>query len=85
MKRKINWIVIIPLLIIVFVIISMTPGISYRVGKDERAVLFNGFSRELEKENIIELGIRYKFPWNEVHIYNIRETNLDEEFDVLDK
>ena len=85
MKGKINWLVIIPVLIIIFVVVITSSGISYRVSKDERAVLFNRLSGESDKENIIEPGRRFKFPWNEVHIYNITEAQLDQEFDILDK
>lgn len=85
MKRKINWLVITPIIIIVFVLVSMSPGVRYKVEKDERAVLFNRLSGEVDKDNSIGPGRGYKFPWNEIHIYNISETQLDEEFDVLDE
>jgi regulator of protease activity HflC (stomatin/prohibitin superfamily) len=84
-KRKINWLVITPASIIIFVGVIMSPGVRYRVGKDERAVLFNRLSGDLDQENIIGPGRGLKFPWNELHIYNISETQLDEEFDILDK
>ena len=51
----------------------------------EKAVIFKPYSSGLDKENIYGEGFHIIAPWNELHIYNVREQQRDEPMDVLDK
>jgi regulator of protease activity HflC (stomatin/prohibitin superfamily) len=51
----------------------------------ERGVIFKPYSTGLDKENIYGEGFHIIAPWNDMLIYNVRETQRDEPMDVLDK
>ncbi|MGB3585234.1 MAG: prohibitin family protein, partial [Tunicatimonas sp.] len=51
----------------------------------ERGVLFKPFAGGLQKDKVFEPGFVVKAPWNEMHVYNVREQNVEETMDVLDK
>jgi regulator of protease activity HflC (stomatin/prohibitin superfamily) len=58
---------------------------SYTVYVHQRAVIFNKFDGGLDKETIIGPGTWYKLAWEEVYIYDVIETRMDEDLDALDK
>ncbi len=49
----------------------------------ERGVLFRPFSGGLDKTNIYQPGFHLVAPWNTMYVYNVRETQVDEEMEVL--
>lgn len=49
----------------------------------ERGVLFRTFSGGLDKENIYQPGFHVVAPWNTMHVYEVREVQLEEEMEVL--
>ena len=51
----------------------------------ERAVIFKPYTSGLDKQNIYGEGFHIIAPWNELHVYNVREQQRDEPMDVLDK
>lgn len=55
--------------------ITLQPG--------ERGVLFYRFSGGLDKDNIYTPGFHVVAPWNEMHVYPVREQQLDEQMSVL--
>ncbi|MEQ8904202.1 prohibitin family protein [Ekhidna sp.] len=67
------------------VLLSAFNRIFYRIEASERAVLFRSLSGTLEKENIIGPGWHVKAPWNDVYIYEVSESKIEETMDVLDK
>lgn len=67
---------------VLFILIKQT---YYRVQFEERAVIFKPFSGGLDKENVVQPGIYYDFPWNDIHIYYVMEDRTEEELNVLDK
>lgn len=78
-----------PFLIIGFialiVLVSAFNRIFYRIEASERAVLFRALSGTLEKENIIGPGWHMKAPWNDIYMYEVSESKIEETMDVLDK
>jgi regulator of protease activity HflC (stomatin/prohibitin superfamily) len=71
--------------IILIVLVSAFNRIFYRIEASERAVLFRALSGTLEKENIIGPGWHMKAPWNDIYMYEVSESKIEETMDVLDK
>ncbi|MEP0984995.1 prohibitin family protein [Ekhidna sp.] len=72
--------------IIAFVVLlSAFNRIFYRIEASERAVLFRSLSGTLEKDNIIGPGWNVKAPWNDIYVYEVSESKIEETMDVLDK
>ena len=67
------------------VLLSAFNRIFYRIEASERAVLFRSLSGTLEKDNIIGPGWNVKAPWNDIYIYEVSESKIEETMDVLDK
>ncbi|MEO9484785.1 MAG: prohibitin family protein [Ekhidna sp.] len=67
------------------VLLSAFNRIFYRIEASERAVLFRALSGTLEKENIIGPGWNVKAPWNDIYVYEVSESKIEETMDVLDK
>src|SRR5688572_5405191 len=70
---------------ITIVILLLLTSSSYTVNQFERAVIFKKFGGGLDKENVIGAGTWYKPAWDEVYIYNVGESLLEESLDALDK
>lgn len=53
------------------------------IDSGERGVLFRTFSGGLDKENIYQPGFHIVAPWNTMNVYEVRETQQEEEMEVL--
>jgi len=51
----------------------------------DRGVIFRKFSSGLDKENIFMPGFHIIAPWNDLHVYDVKEQKSEETMDVLDK
>ncbi|MDA3780574.1 MAG: prohibitin family protein [Bacteroidales bacterium] len=51
----------------------------------ERGIIFRKFTTGLDKENIYQPGFHVIAPWNNMHVYNVKEQKEEEGMDVLDK
>ncbi|MFK7953541.1 MAG: prohibitin family protein [Ekhidna sp.] len=67
------------------ILLSAFNRIFYRIEASERAVLFRSLSGTLEKDKIIGPGWNVKAPWNDVYVYEVSESKIEETMDVLDK
>ena len=78
-----------PLIVIGVIVLILVFGLSSRlffiVEAGERAVIFKTLGGGLDKENIMSPGFSVKAPWNQVHVYDVRENSAEEKMDVLDK
>lgn len=72
-------------IILFFSVIYLSSSIFLTINAGERGVLFKKFSGGLDKETIYEPGFVVKAPWNQMYVYNVKETNVEETMDVLDK
>ncbi|MBC6995881.1 prohibitin family protein [Neolewinella lacunae] len=68
-------------LFIFLIIFSNSAFITIDAG--ERGVLFRRFSGGLDKQNIYQPGFHMVAPWNDMYVYEVRETQLEEEMEVL--
>jgi len=68
-----------------FAIIYLSSSLFLTIGAGERGVLFKPFSGGLQKDKVFEPGFVIKAPWNDMLVYNVREQNVEETMDVLDK
>lgn len=68
-----------------FLIVYLSSSIFLTIKPGERAVIFRKFSTGLDKENVFTPGFLMKWPWNEMYIYDVKETKVEERMDVLDK
>lgn len=68
-----------------FAVIYLSSSIFLTIDAGERGVLFRKFGGGLDKETIYQPGFMVKAPWNDMYIYDVRETNIEEPMDVLDK
>lgn len=71
--------------IALFILMGLSSSIFYTVNATQRAVIFYKFGGGLDKDNVILPGFHMKAPWNEVYIYDVQETSMGENMDVLDK
>lgn len=51
----------------------------------ERGVIFRPFTSGLDKVNILSPGFHIVAPWNDLHVYDVKEMKAEETMDVLDK
>ncbi|MEN9444002.1 MAG: hypothetical protein RIS47_892 [Bacteroidota bacterium] len=72
-------------LVLVLLILLVSNSTFVIVQPGERGVIFRPFTGGLDKENIFMPGFNVIAPWNEVFIYNVKEQNVEETMDVLDK
>ncbi len=77
--------IVITVAVALIVIIGLSSSIFYTIKSSERAVLFKKFSGGLDKENIIIPGFHIKAPWNDVIVFDVAESKVEETMDVLDK
>src|SRR6056297_2989071 len=81
-KSTTIWIILAVILLIVGILSTAT---FVTIQPRERGVIFRKFTTGLDKEHIFEPGFKIIAPWNEMHIYNVREQQEEESMDVLDK
>lgn len=70
--------------VILFVIILLSSSLFFTIKPGERGVIFDRFTG-LKKDNIYNPGFNVKAPWNEIIIYDVTESQIEEPMDVLDK
>ncbi len=68
---------------ILFVVLAMVSSATFvTVDSGERGVLFRRFSG-LDKEQIYPPGFHVVAPWNTMHVYEVREQQIEEAMEVL--
>ncbi len=67
------------------VLMAVSSSLFYTIQSTDRAVIFYPFGLGLDKDNVIDQGIHFKAPWNDVYIYKVNEMSSDENMDILDK
>ncbi|MFC2124316.1 prohibitin family protein [Bacteroidota bacterium] len=70
--------------IILFVVILLSSSLFFTIRPGERAVIFDRFTG-LKKDVIYTPGFHVKAPWNELILYDVTESQIEETMDVLDK
>jgi regulator of protease activity HflC (stomatin/prohibitin superfamily) len=69
--------------IVLLVLIIFSNATFLTIDAGERGVLFRRFSGGLDLENIYTPGFHVVAPWNSMYVYDVRETQLEEEMEVL--
>ena len=78
--------IIIFLLFALTILFSFASSMFFLVESTERAVIFYKLSSiGLDKKNVINPGLHFKAPWNEVYTFDITDNLVEETIDVLDK
>jgi regulator of protease activity HflC (stomatin/prohibitin superfamily) len=72
-------------IIALIIVISISSSLFYTINATQRGVIFYKFGMGLDKDHIIQPGVHFKAPWNDVYVYDVQETSKDENMDVLDK
>lgn len=83
MKKRTTFWILLAVVAIIVAIISSATFVTIQPG--ERGVVFRKFTTGLDKEHIYEPGFKMIAPWNEMHLYNVKEQQTEQELDVLDK
>lgn len=83
MKKSTTFWIILSVIVIIALILSSATFVTIQPG--ERGVIFRKFTTGLDKENIFRPGFKIIAPWNEMHIYNVKEKQEEESMDVLDR
>jgi regulator of protease activity HflC (stomatin/prohibitin superfamily) len=77
-----------PLIVVTFVVlivvVFLSSSLFFTIKPGERGVIFDRFTG-LKKDNIYEPGFHVKAPWNELILYDVTESKIEETMDVLDK
>lgn len=71
--------------IVLFVLIIFGSQMFVTIQPGERGVIFRKFTTGLDLENIFDPGFKVIAPWNEMHVYNVKEQQSEEQMDILDK
>ncbi|MFC2119408.1 prohibitin family protein [Bacteroidota bacterium] len=71
--------------IFLVVLIIFGSKMFYTLQPGDKGVIFRKFTTGLDKENIIGEGFHVIAPWNDLHIYNVKEQKSEETMDVLSK
>lgn len=82
---KKNQLLIIIAIASVLVLLIFGSRMFYIIQPGERAVIFRPFTSGLDKDNIYQPGFQVVAPWNDFHIYDVKELKAEETMDVLDK
>lgn len=72
-------------IVLFFTVVYLSSSIFLTIQPGERGVLFRRFGGGLDKETTYTPGFHIKAPWNEMFVYNVKERNVEETMDVLDK
>jgi prohibitin 1 len=68
---------------ILIIVIMFSSATFLTIEPGYRGVLFRRFAGGLDKENIYSPGFHVIAPWNTMHLYSVREVQLEEEMEVL--
>lgn len=71
--------------VILVALVIVGSKLFYTLQPGERAVVFRKFTTGLDKEKIFQPGFHIIAPWNDLHIYNVKEQKSEETMDVLSK
>jgi regulator of protease activity HflC (stomatin/prohibitin superfamily) len=70
--------------VVLFVVILLSSSLFLTIRQGERGVIFDRFTG-LKKDNIYNPGFHVKAPWNDMIVYDVTESKIEETMDVLDK
>lgn len=76
---------IILIAITLLIVIIFGSQMFYIVQPGERGLIFRKFTSGLDKENLFIPGFHIVAPWNDFHIYDVKEQKSEETMDILDK
>lgn len=79
--RMITWGII--AFVALILIIGFSNSTFLTIDAGERGVLFRRFSGGLDKENVYQPGFHVIAPWNVMHVFDVREQQIEEEMEVL--
>lgn len=82
-RKYLPIIVIVGIGILVIALFSSSMFVTIQAG--EAGVLFRKFSGGLDKDMVYGQGFQLIAPWNDMHVYDIKEQTAEESMDVLDK
>lgn len=71
--------------IILVVVLIFGSQMFYVLQPGERGLIFRKFTSGLDKENLFAPGFHVVAPWNDFHVYDVKEQKSEETMDVLDK
>lgn len=84
MKKQFSSLLIIgAIVVLLLIVLSSSMFVTLQPG--ERGVIFRKFSGGLDKEHIFKPGFHVIAPWNDLHVYDVKEQIEDGSMDVLDK
>ncbi len=83
MKKQTTLIVAGVAIVIILLLFGSSMFITLQPG--DRGVIFRKFTTGLDKENIFTPGFYIIAPWNDMHVYNVKEQKSEETMDVLSK
>ncbi len=83
MKNK--QVIIILVAVLVLLVLIFGSRTFYILQPGERGVVFRPFTSGLDKENVRHPGFHIVAPWNDLHVYDVREQKAEETMDVLDR
>ena len=82
MKQRPIYVIV--LIVIAFILILSGSSMFVTLQPGERGVIFRKFTTGLDKENIFYPGFHVIAPWNDLHVYDVKEQKSEETMDVLD-
>ena len=74
-----------PGLFVLVVLIMLLSSTFITIDPGEKGVVFKRFGGGLDKERVLDQGLKVIMPWNKLYIYNVRYQEHFEEMNVLSK
>ena len=84
MKQKKQLVIVIGVIAVILLLV-FSSRMFYIIQPGERAIIFRPFTSGLDKEDIRLPGFQVVAPWNDMHVYDVKEQKAEETMDVLDK
>ncbi len=72
-------------IVVVLLVLFVSSAVFITLKPGEKGVIFRKFTTGLDKEHVYDAGFHVIAPWNEMYIYDVKEQNVSESLDVLDK
>ncbi|MBM3421611.1 MAG: prohibitin family protein, partial [Bacteroidetes bacterium] len=57
----------------------------YALKPGERGVVFHTISGKLERDKVVQPGLKFVAPWDDLYRYDVKEQTAEETLDILDR
>lgn len=85
-EQEVNWKKVLPVGIVIaaiILIIIFWSSMTVTIDSGQGGVMFRTFGGGVDTTQTYGEGFHFKAPWNDMHVYNVRQQDIDESMNVL--